>query len=92
MENGWLAIYEPLLITRLVWQPVKPGYIRFRMPQDSVRVIQPRAWGHGCSEGFICKPCQITLFSYDEKNATWVAQRVRFSDSFLTMTAGVHVS
>jgi hypothetical protein len=70
MEMGWLAIYEPLPITRLVWQPVKPGWVRFRMPREAVRVIQPRAWGHGCPEGFICKTCKVTLFSYDDKNTT----------------------
>jgi len=70
MEKGWLAIYDPLILTKLVWQPIKPRYVRFRMPQDSVRVMKPRAWGHGCPEGFICKACKITLFSYDEKNVT----------------------
>ena len=70
MEMGWLAIYEPLPITRLVWQPVKPGSVRFRMPQKSVRVIQPRAWGHGCPEGFICRTCKLTLFFYDYKNTS----------------------
>ena len=71
METGWLAIYEPLFpLTRLVWQPVKPGYVRFSMPQGSVRVIQPRAWGRGCPVGFICQNCKITLFSYDEQNVT----------------------
>jgi len=28
METGWLAVYESLPITRLVWQPVKPGWVR----------------------------------------------------------------
>jgi hypothetical protein len=44
--------------------------VRFGMPKDSVRVIKPRAWGHGCPEGFICKSCKITLFSYDERDVT----------------------
>jgi hypothetical protein len=70
MDEGWLAIYEPLPITRLVWQPVPPGYVRLRMPPGSVPVIQPRLWGRGCPAGFICKNCKITLFSYDEAATT----------------------
>ena len=71
MEQGWLAVYEPLwLLTRLVWQSVRPGYVRFSQPAGSVRVITPRAWGRGCPEGFICRACKVTAFSYDDKDAT----------------------
>ena len=70
MEQGWLAIYEPLPITRFVWQTAKPGWVRFLMPQGSVNVIQPRAFGGGCPESFICKDCKLSLFSYDDKNRT----------------------
>ena len=70
MERGWLAIYEPLPITRLVWQKIRPRWVRFRMPQGSVRVIQPRALGRGCPPAFICQSCRFTCFSYDEKDAT----------------------
>lgn len=70
MKQGWLAIYDPLLLTKLVWQPVKPGYVRFRMPSDSELVIQPKLWGRGCPEALICKTCELVLFSYDKENVT----------------------
>jgi hypothetical protein len=70
MEEGWLAIYEPIIITRLVWQPVKPSYIRLKEPTGSVKVIQPRIGGGGCPKAYICRACKITTFSYDEHDAT----------------------
>jgi hypothetical protein len=70
MEKGWLAVYNPIIGTKLVWQAVKPGYVRLQMPEGSVRVSKPKIWGGGCPEGFICKTCKITLFSYDEQNVT----------------------
>lgn len=81
MEKGWLAIYEPLPITRLLWQSVQPGWVRFRMPHGSVRVIQPRAWGRGCPEGFICKNCKITLFSYDEQSVSHTFEGTTMDES-----------
>ena len=70
MEPGWLAIYEPLPITKLVWQPVKPGWVRCRMPSGSTRVIKPRVFGKGCPPAFICRECKVSAFSYDEADAT----------------------
>jgi Domain of unknown function (DUF6487) len=70
MEAGWLALYNPIVGTKLVWQAVKPGYVRLRMPTGSARVMQARLWGRGCPEGFICMACKLTLFSYDEENVT----------------------
>jgi len=70
METGWLAVYNPIIGTKIVWQPFKPGYVRLRMPLGSMLVSQPRLWGRGCPEGFICKTCKITLFSYDEQKVT----------------------
>jgi hypothetical protein len=70
METGWLAIYEPLPITRLVWQNKKPGWVRVRMPQGSRKVIQPKVGGAGCPVSYICKTCEIVTFSYNRSNTT----------------------
>ena len=72
MEKGWLAlnIVNAYIPTRLVWQPTRPGWFRLRLTPGAVPVITPKAWGRGCPEGYICKKCKITLFSYDEKDAT----------------------
>lgn len=40
MEDGYLAFYESLVITRLVWQAERPGYVRFRRPPGSVVVVR----------------------------------------------------
>lgn len=68
MEEGWLAIYEPLPLTRLVWQPVQPGQVRFKKPEGAVRVIKPKAGGRGCPVAFICRACEMTVFSYAESD------------------------
>lgn len=70
MEDGWLAIYEPIIFTRVIWQPVQPSYIRLCAPTGSVKVIQPRVGGGGCPKAYICTACKMTTFSYDESNAT----------------------
>ena len=70
METGWLAIYEPLPITRLVWQNKKPGWLRFRMPEGSRKVIQPQVGGAGCPVSYICKSCEIVTFSYHGSTTT----------------------
>jgi hypothetical protein len=70
MELGWLAIYEPWLLTRLIWQPIKPGYIRLFPPSGAKKVIRPEIWGRGCPKSYICKKCKIVIFSYNEKNVT----------------------
>jgi hypothetical protein len=70
MEEGWLAIYEPLPVTRVVWQPVEPGQVRVKKPEGAVRVIKPKAGGKGCPTGHICKACEMTVFSYAESDVT----------------------
>ena len=70
MEEGWLAIYEPLPITRLVWQPVAPGQVRVKQPEGAVRVIKPKAGGKGCPTAYICRDCEMTMFSYAESDVT----------------------
>ena len=64
MEKGYLAFYEPLIISRIVWQKKKPGYIRFKAPKDSVKIIKPPLFGKGDSEGYICKACKCVCFNY----------------------------
>ena len=71
MEEGWLAIYEPMPITRLVWQKKKPGWIRFMMPEGARKVIQPRTGGAGCPVSYICKPCEVVTFSFDKNNVNY---------------------
>ena len=70
MEPGWLAIYEPLPITRLIWQNKKPGWFRLFRPKGSEKVLQPVAGGRGCPVAYICRECQMVTFSYDRSNAT----------------------
>jgi len=65
MRSGWLAMFNPFLwIHFVVWQPTRPGYIRFFAPKDSERVIVPKAGGKGCPKAWICKKCKTVIFSY----------------------------
>jgi hypothetical protein len=65
MEDGWLAMFNPVLwLNFVVWQAVKPGYMRFFSPPGSEKVLVPRAWGKGCPRAQICRGCQMVAFSY----------------------------
>ncbi len=65
MRVGWLALFNPFLFLHfVVWQPTKPGYVRFFAPKDSERVIVPRVGGKGCPKAWICKRCKTVTFSY----------------------------
>ena len=66
MEEGYLAFYEPMAISRIVWQKEKPGYIRFKAPEDGVKVIKPPVLGRGDKKGFICKDCKTVVFTYED--------------------------
>ncbi len=70
MEKGWIAIYDPIIITRAVWQDVRPGYVRLRAPAKAVNVMQPQVGGHGSPEAFLCRACEITVSSYDQRRTT----------------------
>lgn len=66
MELGYLAFYEPIAISRIVWQKEKPGYIRFKAPKDGIKVIKPPFLGKGDVQGYICKDCKTVFFKYEE--------------------------
>ena len=66
MGKGFLAWYEPLAISRIVFQEKKPGYIRFKAPKDGLKVMKPPVFGKGDPEGFICKDCKWVSFQYSE--------------------------
>ncbi|MFJ5549964.1 hypothetical protein [Streptomyces sp. NPDC093225] len=66
-EEGWLVMWNPLMLLNFVnWQPARPGYVRFRRPKGSEKVIVPRAGGKGCPRARICRPCKSVTFSYAE--------------------------
>ena len=69
MKHGWLAMFNPLLwLNFVVWQPLKPGYVRFSAPNGSERVIVPKAGGKGCPKAWICTDCKTVTFSYARGN------------------------
>ena len=61
MEEGYLAFYEPMVISRIVWQKEKPGYIRFKAPKDSVKVIKPPVLGQGDKKGLFVKTVRLSF-------------------------------
>ena len=70
MESGWLALYEPTLLTRLVWQNEQAGWVRLRMPEESTVVIKPQPGGGGSPTGYICKDCDVVTFRFDRAQTT----------------------
>jgi len=69
MKPGWLAMFNPILwLNFVVWQRLKPGYVRFSAPKDSERVIVPKVGGKGCPKAWICTKCKTVTFSYAVEN------------------------
>lgn len=69
MKQGWLAMFNPTLwFNFVVWQSLKPGYVRFFAPEGSERVIVPKFGGRGCPKAWICTPCKTVTFSYAIEN------------------------
>ena len=67
MEQGWLAMFNPILwLNFVVWQPKKPGYMRLFTPKNAEKVIVPRVAGKGCPRAHICRTCKTVSFSYSE--------------------------
>lgn len=67
METGWLAMFNPILwLNFVVWQDVKPGYVRFFRPAGSEKIIAPRAGDRGNPRAQLCRPCKTVVFSYAE--------------------------
>jgi len=66
MEDGCLAFYEPLAISRLVWQAKRPGYVRFHRPPGSIVVVRPPLLGQGDPPASICRRCHRVTVQYDE--------------------------
>ena len=65
MEDGWLALFNPIgWLTFVVWQATRPGWIRLFRPAGSEKVIVPRAFGRGSPEAHLCRGCQTVVFSY----------------------------
>jgi hypothetical protein len=61
MQDGWLAMFNPyFLLSFVLWQPNKPGYVRFLPPKGSERVIGLL----GCPKAQICRGCKTVVFSY----------------------------
>ncbi len=69
MRYGWLAMFNPIRwFNFIVWQPLKPGYVRLWAPKDSERVMDPKFGGKGCPKAWICTDCKTVTFSYAEEN------------------------
>ena len=66
MEEGYLAWYEPLAISRIIWQKEKPGFVRLKGPKDSIKVIKPPKFGKGDPKGYICKDCKLVSFYFNQ--------------------------
>ena len=67
MTEGWLTIFNLIhWLTFVVWQDIKPGYVRFFRPVGSEKVIIPRAGGFGNPRSQLCRSCKMVVFSYAE--------------------------
>jgi hypothetical protein len=65
MDDGWLAAFNPIwLLTFVVWQATRPGYVRVFRPAGSEEVIMRPSSGRGCPKAQLCRGCKTVAFRY----------------------------
>lgn len=49
MEQGWVAMWNPIVGQKVRWQPTQPGYGRLRVPKGAAVLLAARFGGKGSS-------------------------------------------
>ncbi len=65
MLPGWLAMWNPVLGQKVRWQPTRPGWVRMRVPERSVVVLEARFGGKDAREAQQCGRCSTTVIVGD---------------------------
>lgn len=65
MQQGWLVLWNPLIFTKVRWQPIKSGYVRFKVPSGSNVVLQAKAGGRDPRIAFHCPNCSSVVIPPD---------------------------
>lgn len=65
MEIGWIALWNPILGTKVRWQPTKPGYRRLRIPEGARVLLRARAGGRDPRSALRCSTCDTVVVPPD---------------------------
>ncbi len=62
---GWLAMWNPVLGQKVRWQTARPGWVRLKVPQDAVVVMEARTGGKDARVALRCPTCSTTVIPPD---------------------------
>ena len=65
MEQGWVAMWNPIVFQKVRWQPTKPGWVRMRVPEGSRVLLEARMGGEGARVAMRCPECATTVVPPD---------------------------
>jgi hypothetical protein len=65
MDTGWLAIWNPIVVQKVRWQPTEPGYSRLRVPEGSRVLLEARVGGKGARVAMLCPSCSTVVMPPD---------------------------
>ncbi len=65
MDSGWIAIWNPIVVQKVRWQPIEPGPGRLRVPEGSCVVLAARAGGKGGRVAMLCPSCATIVMPPD---------------------------
>lgn len=57
MDSGWIAIWNPIVVQKVRWQPTEPVSSRPRVPEGSHVILGSRAGGRGGRSAMLCPSC-----------------------------------
>lgn len=65
MDAGWVAIWNPIVVQKVRWQPTEPGYGRLRVPEGARVILEARARGKGGRVAMLCPSCTTIVMPPD---------------------------
>jgi hypothetical protein len=65
MEQGWVAMWNPIIGQKVRWQPTRPRYGRLRVPTGAAVVLAARWGGKGARVAHRCLDCATVVLPPD---------------------------
>jgi hypothetical protein len=65
MEQGWLAMWNPIIGQKVRWQPTQPGWGRLRVPKGVAVVLAARFGGKDARFAHRCPDCATVVVPPD---------------------------
>jgi hypothetical protein len=65
MDPGWIAIWNPIVVQKVRWQPTEPGYGRKHVPEGSHVILAARSGGKSGRVALLCPSCSTIVVPPD---------------------------